>query len=159
MVEIILRVYSSRALVRVLKIISEAVRCFFVLAYLCLLYNYFKAGVFCAAEFALKTGVPFVIISISRRMIDAVRPYELYGVPNPPPRKKQGSSFPSRHVFSAALISVMCFEVSIPLACVSLFLTLLLSASRVLLAVHFVRDVAVGALAGAVFGMLAILIF
>ena len=155
----ILRVYSSPPLVRALNFISRAMLWIFVPAYLFALYSFLKVGITEAFIFALKTGVPFVMVSVARRAVDAPRPYELYGFPNPPPREKTGSSFPSRHVFSAALISAIYFEVFIPIAVILIFFTLLLSATRVLLALHFVRDVLFGAALGFIFGVLDILIF
>ena len=113
------------------------------------------------AELLALTFVPFVCVSLIRKKINAPRPYELYdfaAVGLPSPGKKSGSSFPSRHVFSAFLIgSLFCFFCPAVGAAV-LALGALLALCRAVLGVHFVRDVVSGALLGAVLGVVAGLI-
>ena len=74
------------------------------------------------------------------------------------PKEKKGRSFPSRHVYSASVISVLTVFVYPILGGVMVFLTLLLAILRVLLGIHFIRDVVCGALIGAGAGLLGVLI-
>ena len=106
----------------------------------------------------LTCGISFILVSILRKVLNAKRPYEVYDVPAVMKKEKKGSSMPSRHVFSATIISV-----SVSFVCPLLSLALGLSAlvmavSRVLLGVHFVRDVLAGYLIGLVLGFIGSLI-
>ena len=62
--------------------------------------------------------------------------------------KKQGESFPSRHVLSAAVITAVFFYAAPPLGPVLAVITLLIALVRVIGGVHFVKDVTAGALLG-----------
>ena len=107
----------------------------------------------------LSTGIPFVLVSVFRKIINAPRPYEC-GVPAPKGKNKEGCSFPSRHAFSAFCVSVVSFEVICPIAATVLFaFAILLSVSRVLMGKHFVRDVLAGALIGILSGVLSIVLY
>lgn len=103
--------------------------------------------------------IPFVLVSVLRKVLNAKRPYEVYGVSAAMKKDKKGSSMPSRHVFSAVIISVNFFFVFPILGVICGILALIMAVLRVLLGVHFIRDVAVGALVGIVFGLLGNLIF
>ena len=74
-------------------------------------------------------------------MINAPRPYELYDFYKERPRSKKGSSFPSRHVYSASVIATLLLFVYPIVGYVMLFFALLLAAIRVLVGIHFIRDV------------------
>lgn len=98
------------------------------------------------------TGVPFVLVSVLRLVINAPRPYELLEFYEKKPKGKAGKSFPSRHVFSVFVIAtvLVTYEpaLSIALALAGVALAFL----RVALGIHFVRDVVAGALIGAASG-------
>lgn len=111
-----------------------------------------------AWQTALICGLSFIVLSLVRAKLDCRRPYEIYGTPPALEKDKQGGSFPSRHVFSAAIISVCFFKVSPLLGGCFLGITLLIALLRVLLGVHFVKDVAAGAAVGLFLGGLGILI-
>ena len=70
------------------------------------------------------------------------------------PREKQGDSLPSRHVFSATVISLVAWQVAWPVGLTLLVLTVLLAVARVIGGVHYPRDVIAGALCGLVCGSL-----
>lgn len=53
-------------------------------------------------------ALSFLVLSVFRHKINRPRPYEAHAIVPLLPRNKQGESMPSRHVFSAALIS-MCW--------------------------------------------------
>ena len=109
-------------------------------------------------RFAVCAAVPFVIVTVLRKLINAPRPYELYDFYIEKPKDKKGQSFPSRHVFSAFLIATLAIPTSIPLAAALFTVGICLSVSRVLLGMHFIRDVAAGALIGIISGILGIII-
>ena len=73
-------------------------------------------------------------------------------------KETKGKSFPSRHVFSIAMIAMTFLRVSLPLAVLFFVLTALLAALRVLGGVHYVRDVAAGAAMGVLCGLLGFFI-
>ena len=110
-------------------------------------------------EVIVGAAVPFVFVSIVRRLIRAPRPYELYDFYENLPKDKSGSSFPSRHAFSAFVIGTLAMPHSIILGVCVLALGVILSVARVLLGIHFIRDILAGALVGAISGILALLIF
>ena len=74
------------------------------------------------------------------------------------PKKKKGKGFPSRHVFSLFLITVMSFPVLPILSSVLLILGIALAVSRVLLGIHFLRDVIAGAAIGIASGGIGLLV-
>ncbi len=111
-----------------------------------------------AAVLCLTVGVPFVVLSVLRRLINAKRPYEIYDF-GFSVVGKSGSSFPSRHAFSAFAIAVALMPFYWVLGVCSAVMGVLLCVVRVLLGLHFVRDVAVGALIGVLGSLIGILIF
>ena len=103
-------------------------------------------------------GWSFVFLSHYRKRHNAKRPSEVYNIPSAIERDKKGKSFPSRHAFSAAVISVCFFHISVPLGLVFLLLTLIIATLRAVLGLHFVKDVAVGTLIGVLCGVVALII-
>lgn len=94
----------------------------------------------------------FILLSVIRKAINWPRPYELGTFPPLLNREGKGSSMPSRHVFSAAIISTVAWGVHPLLSVLGLSLALLLAGVRVLAGVHFVRDVVVGFLSAILWG-------
>lgn len=92
--------------------------------------------------------------TVLRAVLDFPRPYEVYDAPPLTPKDRAGQSFPSRHLFSAAVIAVCGFWVWPPLGWVLAVSAVLLAPARVLAGVHFVRDVAAGAALGGILGWL-----
>lgn len=109
-------------------------------------------------RFAVCAAVPFVIVTVLRKLINAPRPYELYDFYIEKPKDKKGQSFPSRHVFSAFVIATLAWELSPILSLILMLVGAVLAVSRVLLGLHFVRDVLAGCLIGVVSGIIGILI-
>lgn len=94
--------------------------------------------------------VSFVLLSVFRSVINAPRPYEIFGYPSLISKNTHGKSFPSRHVFSIFIIGTT-FLFSCPIpgpGIVILCLGILLAGLRVVSGIHFPRDVIVGALLG-----------
>lgn len=96
----------------------------------------------------------FLLLSLFRRWINRPRPYETYTLMPLFDKDSLGESFPSRHVFSATLISMLALHSFGWLGMVFLALSAGLALTRVLGGVHFPRDVAVGYLLGVLWGSL-----
>ena len=103
-------------------------------------------------------GLSYLIVSAARRFIDAPRPYETYGFYENAPKNKKGVSFPSRHTFLMFAIATAVFPSAPISASVLAALGLLLAVSRVLLGIHFIRDVLCGALLGIISSLLGLFI-
>lgn len=102
-------------------------------------------------------GVPaaaFLLGSALRAALNKPRPYEVYGLPPLVAKGTKGRSFPSRHLFSAAVITAAFWWVCPPLGLALAGITALLAPQRVLAGVHFVRDVLAGAALGGLLGWL-----
>ena len=96
----------------------------------------------------------FVILSLLRKKINAPRPYEEWGIKPLLDRDSPGQSMPSRHVFSATIISMACLHASLSVGAILLVLSALLGLVRVLGGVHFPKDVVVGYICGLAWGVL-----
>ena len=102
--------------------------------------------------YLLVPAIGFIVLSVIRKRMNWPRPYELGTFPPLLNREGKGSSMPSRHVFSAAIISTVAWGVNPLLSVFGLSLALLLAGVRVLAGVHFVRDVVVGFLSAILWG-------
>ena len=96
----------------------------------------------------------FVILSLLRKKLNAPRPYEVWGIVPLLDRDSPGQSMPSRHVFSATIISMACLHASLTVGFILLVLSALLGLVRVLGGVHFPKDVVVGYICGLVWGVI-----
>ena len=155
------RVYSSEHIPRLLRALSTfsvllTAASFTVFLTVNAMYDY-VVGI----KILLAALIPFVIVSLMRRLINSKRPYEVYSLGNlngELMRAKRGESFPSRHVFSAFIIGTLIMEWSIILGSAVILLGIIIATARVMLGIHFVRDVIVGAAIGVASGVLGILI-
>ena len=96
----------------------------------------------------------FVILSFLRKKINAPRPYEEWDIKPLLDRDSPGQSMPSRHVFSATIISMACLHASLTMGMICLTLSAFLGLVRVLGGVHFPKDVLVGYICGLVWGVI-----
>ena len=96
----------------------------------------------------------FVILSLFRKKINAPRPYEVWEIIPLLDRDSPGQSMPSRHVFSATIISMASFHASLSLGVILLVLSAFLGLVRVLGGVHYPKDVVVGHICALVWGMI-----
>ena len=96
----------------------------------------------------------FVILSLLRKKINAPRPYEIWEIVPLLDRDSPGKSMPSRHVFSATIISMACLHASLTMGMICLTLSAFLGLVRVLGGVHFPKDVVVGYICGLVWGVI-----
>lgn len=103
--------------------------------------------------FVMTPAVSFVFVSIFRSKYAAVRPYEKYGFAPLLPKDTKAKSFPSRHVFSIFVIASVILFVQPICGGVLLVLGVVLAILRIVMGVHFPRDVIAGAVIGIVCGI------
>ena len=154
--------YGSVARQRFFKILDYTSVVVVTLAYIFYInYAWLAVGTDYATRAVVFSALPFGLFSMMRRQLAAPRPYEVidfWALGIEIPSKKRGSSFPSRHVFSAFLIGTMML-IKLPIvAGVSLFFGVLLAVSRVMRGIHFIKDTVVGAIIGIISGAIALLL-
>ena len=94
-------------------------------------------------KFVLVPGLLFVLLSVFRKVLNAPRPGEVFGLETLLCHSS-GRSFPSRHVYSAAMIA-FCWMQLLPWAgTVLLVCAVLLAVCRVAGGLHFIRDTLAG---------------
>jgi membrane-associated phospholipid phosphatase len=114
-------------------------------------YFYHKANLL---ECVMVPAISFITVTVFRNIFNAKRPYEVYNF-NPIIKKDTSAhSFPSRHVFSAFMIGMTCLVVNPAIAAVIFVMASALAVLRVIGGVHFVRDVASGAMIGIISGII-----
>lgn len=96
----------------------------------------------------------FVILSLFRKKINHPRPYETWDIVPLLDKDSSGQSMPSRHVFSATIISMACLHASLPVGLACLLFSVLLGLVRVLGGVHYPKDVLVGYACALMWGLL-----
>lgn len=102
----------------------------------------------------LVPALGFGLLSVFRKAVNAPRPYEVFDLPPVMPKGTKGKSFPSRHVFSIFVIG-MAFTAYCPIGWAGpaiLVLGVLLAGIRVVVGVHFPKDVIAGALFALLWG-------
>ena len=104
--------------------------------------------------YLLVPATGFVILSLFRKKINHPRPYETWDICPLLEKDSLGQSMPSRHVFSATIISMACLHASLPVGLACLLFSALLGLVRVLGGVHYPKDVLVGYACGLVWGFL-----
>ena len=102
----------------------------------------------------LVPAVVFCFGTFLRAVLNFPRPYEVYHTPALVDKDRKGQSFPSRHMFSASVLTVCAWWLWPPLGAVMAVIVLILAPMRVLVGVHFVRDVVAGVLLGGLLGWL-----
>ena len=154
--ELLLAVREKNGLTSVLKLISHVTVLFSVALYTVVLHKTFSLDVFVGLKALVASATAFFVVSLVRILIDAPRPYEVYDCFDVPPKNKKGKSFPGRHAFSVFCVATLAFPLFPILSAVVAFFGVLLSVSRVLLGIHFVRDVVCGAALGIISGVVGI---
>ena len=99
----------------------------------------------------------FVILSFFCKKLNAPRPYEEWDIKPLLDRDSPGQSMPSRHVFSATIISMACLHASLSVGVILLVLSALLGLVRVLGGVHYPKDVVVGYICALSWGVILFL--
>ena len=99
----------------------------------------------------------FTGVSLVRHLINRPRPYERWEITPLITKERKGCSLPSRHVFSAVMISMAVLWFHIWLGLLYLILSVLLAVCRVLGGVHYPKDVLAGYALGLLGGLLLFL--
>lgn len=160
MEKLLKKIYDSRKLTLALKIVSGVCVGLIVIAYVAaVLIALLAKKYMLLLDITVPAATGLVLVTIVRIFIGAPRPYELYEFYEVKPRRKKGKSFPSRHAYSAFVITVLSALVFHP-AIVTLLavLSVAVCVTRVLLGIHFIRDIVAGTLIGIIAGVLGILI-
>lgn len=141
---------------RLLRTFNRFMTVVIPIVYLTLLATtYFQEGL--GKQVLIYVFVPatgFVILSLLRKKINAPRPYEKWTIKPLLDRDSPGQSMPSRHVFSATIISMACFHASLSLGIILLVLSAFLGLVRVLGGVHYPKDVVVAYICALVWGVI-----
>ena len=108
--------------------------------------------------YLLIPAVAFSLVSVFRKRWNRPRPYENPEIHTLTKREKKGQSFPSRHLFSYFLISVLLKSLCPPAGILMMISGVILAAIRVILGVHYPSDVMAGMLLGLFSGWITILL-
>ena len=150
------KIENKPFLLRLLRTFNRFMTVVMPIVYLTLLVTtYFQEGFgkqVLIYVFISATG--FVILSLLRKKINAPRPYEEWDIKPLLDRDSPGQSMPSRHVFSASIISMACLHASLSVGVILLILSVFLGLVRVLGGVHYPKDVFVGYICGLVWGVI-----
>ena len=106
------------------------------------------------AAYIMVQAFGFVLLTLVRKWINQPRPYETWGIVPLLDKDSSGNSMPSRHVFSATIISMACVHANLSVGLILLVLSALLGLVRVLGGVHYPKDVLVGYACGLIWGIL-----
>lgn len=141
---------------QLMRVFNRMMTVLMPLAYLTLLgANFISKGL--GQELATYIMVPalgFILLTLVRKWINQPRPYEAWGIIPLLDKDSSGNSMPSRHVFSATIISMACLHANLPVGLVLLVLSAFLGLVRVLGGVHYPKDVLVGYACGLLLGIL-----
>ena len=150
------KIKNNPLFLRLLRVFNRFMTVVMPIVYLTLLTTiYFREGFGKQAlTYVFIPASGFVILSFLRKKINAPRPYEEWDINPLLDRDSPGQSMPSRHVFSATIISTACLHASLSVGIILLVLSALLGLVRVLGGVHFPKDVVVGYICGLVWGVL-----
>ena len=150
------KIENKPFLLRLLRTFNRFMTVVMPIVYLTLLTTiYFREGF--GKQVLIYVFIPasgFVILSLLRKKINAPRPYEVWEIVSLLDRDSPGQSMPSRHVFSATIISMACLHASLSVGVILLVLSALLGLVRVLGGVHFPKDVVVGYICALVWGVI-----
>ena len=156
------KVYKNERLCRTLSVVSTvAVASSVAAVVLSLSLLLVGEGIASAIRLAAILFIPFLLVSLVRRAVNFSRPVEVFdldGLGINTEGFKRGCSFPSRHVFSGFLIGSALLPTVPTLGALVLLLSSALGVARVLLGIHFLRDVVAGALLGILSALLGLVI-
>ena len=150
------KIENKPIFLRLLRTFNRFMTVVMPIVYLTLLTTiYFREGF--GKQVLMYVFIPasgFVILSLLRKKVNAPRPYEEWTIKPLLDRDSPGQSMPSRHVFSATIISMACLHASLSVGVILLVLSALLGLVRVLGGVHFPKDVVVGYICALVWGVI-----
>ena len=143
-------------LLQLMRVFNRMMTVLMPLAYLTLLgTNFVGEGI--GKDLSVYILVPafgFVLLTLGRKWVNQPRPYENWEIVPLLDKDSSGNSMPSRHVFSATIISMACMHASLPMGMILLVLSAFLGLVRVLGGVHYPKDVLVGCACGLLLGIL-----
>ncbi|MGN0600161.1 MAG: phosphatase PAP2 family protein [Oscillospiraceae bacterium] len=145
---------SDEKLTKLLGVLNKVLTYIIFAAYPAMLVYLFIAKRELLLRAVIVPAASFAILSIFRRAVNFPRPYEVFDMPPVIPKNTKGKSFPSRHVFSVAIIGMVAlyaFEAPI-IGMIILIIAVLMSFLRVFSGVHFPRDVIAGFICGVLMG-------
>ena len=150
------KIENKPIFLRLLRAFNRFMTVVMPIVYIALLVTtYFQEGL--GRQILIYVFIPatgFVILSLLRKKINAPRPYEEWTIKPLLDRDSPGQSMPSRHVFSATIISMACLHASLSVGVILLVFSALLGLVRVLGGVHFPKDVVVGYICGLMWGVI-----
>lgn len=149
---------GSSAIKKALRIINLVSTVLSIFVFMYMLFYFISISPLVLFGYLMALAVPFAAVSVIRRLINAPRPYEMPDFVGHLPKKKGGCSFPSRHAFSIFAIGSLCLFVNLPLGVITLVFGVIMCFCRVVLHLHFVRDVVCGALVGIISSVIGALI-
>ena len=91
-----------------------------------------------------------------RKCLDSPRPYTKYNITPIVKKDKEGESMPSRHIFSITIIAMCWLYICQPVGIILLVMTLVLAVLRVVMGVHFIKDVIAGIIYGIICGFIGL---
>ena len=109
-------------------------------------------------DFFLLPAIGFGLLSAIRKRLNQARPYEKWAIQPLLAKDTSGKSMPSRHVFSATVISMCLLYFFWLPGLICLLLSAGLAVVRVIGGVHYPKDVLVGYLCGICWGSLLFLL-
>ena len=108
-------------------------------------------------ESALVCGIGFIAVSFLRNKLNAPRPYELYEFSPLIKKDTSGKSFPSRHCFCATIIALNIATQNLFIGIILGVMTFIMAFLRVILGVHFIKDVSFGIFLGIIIGAIILI--
>ena len=143
-------------LLQLMRIFNRMMTVLMLVAYLTLLGTSFVSKGIGKDLYAyiLVPAFGFILLTFVRKWINQPRPYETWKIVPLLDKDSPGNSMPSRHVFSATIISMACLHANLPVGLVLLVLSALLGLVRVLGGVHYPKDILVGYACGLLLGIL-----
>ena len=143
-------------LLHLMRVFNRMMTVLMPLAYLTLLgTNFISKGLGQDLyAYILVPALGFLLLTLVRKWINQSRPYETWEIIPLLDKDSTGNSMPSRHVFSATIISMACLHANLPAGLILLVLSALLGLVRVLGGVHYPKDVLVGYACGLLWGIL-----
>ena len=147
---------QHQQLLQLMRVFNRMMTILMPLAYLTLLGTSFISKGLGQDLYAyiLVPALGFVLLTLVRKRINQPRPYETWEIVPLLDKDSSGNSMPSRHVFSATIISMACLHANLPVSLILLVLSAFLGLVRVLGGVHYPKDVLVGYACGLIWGIL-----
>lgn len=106
----------------------------------------------------LVPAVSFVLVSVFRKAVNAARPYEVFDIDPLIKKETRGKSFPSRHLFSVAIIAFALWWVNPVFGPVALIACVAVGFCRIVGGVHFPRDIAGAFIFAIVFALIGFIL-